>query len=81
MPPESSQNQKIMATTYHLFFLYLLIFPLCSIKETSIQIQTRWIFGTLDNHLLSLLAFPIKLLILALTLHLSIDWPVLGQAV
>ena len=46
-------------------FVYPLTSPLCSIKETGIQTPRRWFLGRLVHHLLSQLAFHIKLFILA----------------
>ena len=69
-------NQKIFATTCPLFTLLLHLPPLCCIKEASTQTQAGWFFGTLVHHLLSLLAFQIKLLFLVPTTHLLSHCPV-----
>ena len=50
-----------------------------SIKEAWATTLVRWLFGTLANHLLSLLTLWIKLLFLALTTCLLIYWPVMQQ--
>ena len=55
------KNQELFATTYPLFNFTSSFLPLCSIKETSIQTQVRWFFGTPVHHLLGLLAFWIAL--------------------
>ena len=52
-----------------------------SIKDAWILIQRKWFFETLAHHLLGLLAFWIKLLLLASKPHLSIYWTVMWQAV
>ena len=64
-PPESGWNQDKFATMYCLFYFTSSPPPLCSIKETSVQTQARWVFGTPVHHLLGLLAFLIKSLLLA----------------
>ena len=52
-----------------------------SMKEACILTQVRSFFGKLVHHLLSLLAFWIKLLFFASITRLSIYWPVMWQAV
>ena len=65
--------KKIFTKTYCLFFFTSSPPPLHSIKETSIQTQARWFFGTLDPHFLRLLAFPAAAS-LASTPGLSVYW-------
>ena len=55
--------------------------PLCSVKETTIQIWARCFFGALVHRLICLLAFQMKLLLLAAVTRLSIQWSVVWLAV
>lgn len=59
LPLESGQNQDFTPSPF-------------SIKEALILIWVRCFFGTIDHHLLGLLASQIKFLFLAPTFHLSI---------
>lgn len=47
-----------------------------NIKEAWVLTLIRWLFGTVDQYLLRLLAFQIKLLFFVPTTNLSIYWPV-----
>ena len=51
--------------------------PLCYLEETSIQTYARRLFGKQVHHLLGVLAFQIKSLLLPPTIHLLIYWPVM----
>ena len=70
-------------TTTKNHLLYFTASPplLCFTKETRIQTQGRWFFGTRIHHLLDLVAFWIKPIFLVPTTHRWIYWPVMRQAV
>ena len=63
-------------TVFFFFYFTSSPSPLCSVKETTIQIWARCFFGALVHHLICLLAFQMKLLLLAPVTCLSIQWSV-----
>ena len=74
-PQESGRNQEIFSKTYHLFSLYPLTSPSLFYKRKQHPNLAKMTLGTPVHHLIGLLDLQIKLLFLAPTTHLSIDWP------
>lgn len=56
-PPESDQNQEMLATAYDLFTSPPHLPLLCFVKETSIQTSTRCLFRTLVCHVFGIPVF------------------------